>query len=126
MYNFIFYCLYSQQKKKGKSDTFARFNGSLVTGLTLAFHLGFIIVVARAIYFNTIHYHYWSILDAVPLKIVCFLIMSIPFFYYNKERVERIKKHYHNEYLSLSALNVFKFILILILPLLVIIKLSSK
>src|SRR5690606_14201994 len=126
MYNFIFYCLYSQQKKKGKSDTFARFNGSLVTGLTLAFHLGFIIVVARAIYFNTIHYHYWSLLDAVPYKIVCFLIMLTPFLYYNKVRVERIKEHYHNEYLSFNILNTLKFILIFILPLLVIIKLSSK
>jgi hypothetical protein len=126
MYDFIFYCLYSQQMKKGKGDNFSRFNGSLITGLTLVIHLGFIIVIARAIFFKTIHYNPWPLLDALPLKTIGFLLAALPFLYYNKKRVQRIREHYNGGYLSFSIPDAIKFIAITLLPLLVIIKLSSK
>lgn len=126
MYNFIYWVIYGWFMKKEKGETLSRFNGNLITGLTLAIHLGFIIVVARAVHFKTMHYHSWVLLDVLPLKIICLLTMAVPFFYYNKKRVEQLKEHYHNEYLSFNILNTIKFILIMILPLLIIIKLSSK
>lgn len=126
MYDFIFYCMYSQQRKKGKSDNFSKYNGSLIAGLTLVIHFGLIIAVTRAFYFKTMRYHPWVLLDTFYLKAICLIIMVLPFFYYTKSRVLRIREQHNEEYISFNVINIIKFLLITVLPLLVIIKLSSR
>ena len=47
MYNFIFFFIYSQQIQKGKSEIFSRLNGSLIAGIAIVVHIGFILSVLR-------------------------------------------------------------------------------
>lgn len=128
MYNFIYWVIYGWHIKRNKGEWLSRLNGSLIVGITLVIHIGFFFTIYRAIYYQTLSFpsDYHNSLSKCVTNMIVLAIMAIPFFYYNKERVQKLKEKHNGIFYYFTFFNCVKFISLTLLPLFIVIKLSTK
>lgn len=93
MYDFIFYFIYHQQINKGKSKTFARFNGSLIVYVALLIHLFLLLEIIRKLFSSKIDLGFLT--KNTFLEVILFAILiRLSYSYYTPKRIETIINKY--------------------------------
>jgi hypothetical protein len=125
MYSFIYFVIYNQQIQRGKSESFSRYNGSLIVSLAFGIHIMFILAIIKKIrsYFFNLDFFTETKNTLTPFV---FILMISTFFYYNKNRTDKILVKYSAIEKPLSQPNIFKVICIIFIPLAFIIAFTKK
>jgi hypothetical protein len=121
MYNFVFYFIYKSQLKDG--PFVARYFATFVVAIQIFIQIGFLYSICRFVL--CYNYKFSIALSDVKnsnfIHLVEFLgialIMVILFKVYNKNKIEIIKISYEERGFHYSLMNIAKFILVIILPL---------
>ena len=125
MYDFIFFVMYSHQIKKGSSQAFSRYNGSLMVIAALSVHCGFLYVLTERILRNLISFDSFK-----PGKVYIYCFVIILFIgtisHYNIERTEKVLNRFSAVENPTSVNNWAKFLAIIFLPLIIGAVLSKK
>jgi hypothetical protein len=87
MYDFVFFIIYSQQLQKNRSETFSRYNGSLIASLALLIHIGFIYAIIRKVFFK--EGGGYGVLGQVSTKIIPILILILGFFIITSKELKK-------------------------------------
>ncbi len=126
MYNFIYFVIYNQQIKKGGSETFSRYNGSLIVSFALIVHFAFLGLIMKLIvrYFNNAFFN-------IKINKVFFVpfvlgVMVMTIIYYNTNRTKIILNKYSTIVNPTSSGNFLKLLSIIFIPLIIGAILSNK
>ncbi len=126
MYNFIFIVIYIQQIEKKRSETFARYNGSLIVSFTLGLHLLLIAAIIKKIqkYYFDVDFYFEN---KSILILFALILFTLTFRYYSKNKTQIIQDKYapKRKYI-LNSKNIAKVIVIIFLPLFLIVLLAKK
>jgi len=124
MYNFIFYFIYlGQISQKNIGPWVARCIASMIVSVFLFIHICFIYSLIKytllSLYDINISFpsgknHTAKILFWYPVALVLIIVV---FKYFDKKRVDRVVKNYYEKQFSYSFFNIFKFLVMFILPL---------
>jgi hypothetical protein len=126
MYSFVHYFIYNQQLQKGKTEGFARSNGSLVAALTIVIHLELIFVIVR----KTLSKNYFVSFSTVGYRLFQLLILGIfalAYYWFNStERTQRIMGKLVTEKDPARGVNAIKVIALIFVPVITMIILVPK
>jgi hypothetical protein len=126
MYKFIHYFIYNQQLQKGKSEAFARGNGSLVAALAIVLHLELIFAITRKILSN----YYTISFTRKEYQFILYAllgIMALSYYWFNSvKRTQRIMDKLVTDRDPTRTGNVIKVIAIIFIPLIISIILAPR
>jgi uncharacterized membrane protein len=126
MYKFVYYFIYNQQLQKGKSEAFARGNGSLVAALAVVLHLELLFTLIRKVLSN-----YYSIsFNKKEYQFILYALLGIfalsYYWFKSVKRTQRIMDKLVTDRDPTRTGNVIKVIAIIFIPLIVIIILAPR
>lgn len=124
MYDFVFYLVYSQQLKRGKSNGFARYNGSLIVSLTLVIHVMLLFSIGK-IFFLDWYRNHVGFVNKSFITVFVLSFMILVFFYYNANKADEISRKYIDDKRPSRLSNILKIIVIAIFPLAISIVISQ-
>ncbi|CAN5500664.1 hypothetical protein BH10BAC3_BH10BAC3_02120 [soil metagenome] len=84
MYDYIFFFIYSQQIRKGKSESFSRYNGALIVALSLVIHIFFCFAVYRKFFLEP--GQGYGFLNRSSESVPVIVIFVLVFFYYIEKK----------------------------------------
>ena len=128
MYNFIFYTIYIQQIRKQKSKNFARYNGSLIASIAFFLHVSLLIAVIKKFIGKYIDGNIFTDIvirqkGLVILFLFAFLVFG--YFYFNDNRINKIKLKYTND-INSEKFSGVKVIFLLAIPIILMAILLKK
>ena len=133
MYNFIFYFIYkSQVNQKSGGPIVARYIGSLIVFLAILIHVGFIYSIVRFSLFRIVSNSIaFSLGKTYGEKLILLLPLFIPIIllvykYFNNDKIDKLVKKYDEQENFYSYLSIFKFIFIIVVPLIIAIVLVNE
>jgi hypothetical protein len=93
MYNLIFYYIYRQQINKGKSNGFARFNGSLIVFVAFCFDIMLLMAIMQKYFGNKVDIRFLTSNKFLEY-ILFFFCIWCTYSYYNSKRAEKIESKF--------------------------------
>jgi len=126
MYNFIHYYIYNQQLQKGKSEGFARANGSMVAAMTISMHIALLLSVIKMILIKYCDIvlqpkYLWL---AHPGLMTIFLIFYFRFS--SKKNTELIMDKLATEKDPTRGSNTIKIVALIFVPIIIVFILAPK
>ena len=97
MYNYIFWVLYNRDlNRRGKSNTFSRYDASLIVFIALLIHITFIVELIKRFFFNvfaSLHLEY--LINNKGIEILLFIAcIFLIFNFYTENRINKIVDKY--------------------------------
>jgi succinate dehydrogenase hydrophobic anchor subunit len=118
MYDFVFYLVYSQQKKSNRSESWSRTTGVIVALIAILTHVGLLLAVYKKVFVH--HDMAYEYLDNTTNLIINLLGVAAGLIHFNKNRIEIISQKYNGELLVPDIKNFMKLVLIVFAPMLLI------
>ena len=115
MYNFIYFVIYNQQIQKGSSQTFARYNGSLIVALALIGHASLVLLSLKKVLSNFFAIEFPAKNKVVFLPFVILFIL-LALLYYNSDRTKEVIEKFTSDKDPVRILNFVKVLSIIFVP----------
>jgi hypothetical protein len=132
MYYFIFYFIY-KAKLKDDGESLARYSAGMIVAIALIIHLEFLFILVRYFFDNFYNisisgspFHKLSGGGSLFYVILSLLLFVLSFKFFNEARIEKITQKFNSSKVFYNTINIIKFILLLLLPLILSIYLSKQ